>query len=103
MAMQLLVRAAGSASTGIRDVRSVGSKTMPIRVQVTNNSQTVTIQQSPTSTGFDSTGTTSVLLPLGTIDPGGGTIVIDEPVDYILITTAASEVGPVDAYVSTSR
>lgn len=102
MAMQILVQVGANATSGVRDVRSVGSKTMPIRVQVTNNSQTVTILQSPTSTGQDASGNT-VTLPLATVAAGGSSVVIDEPVDYIVVTTAATETGPVDAYVSTSR
>ena len=40
---------------------------------------------------------------LGTIDPPSGQVKVDEPIDYVRVTTGAAETGVVSAFVTTSR
>lgn len=78
------------------DIRSVGTRMVPFRVSCSNNNHVLTIYGSPTNAALN-------YYTLGTIAAGGGSLVIDEPVDYIKVTTDAAESGGPNVFVMTSR
>jgi len=87
----------GAAFTSyFQRVNSVGSKITPLRVDCTGNTATLQVWGAPTpSTAFG--------FQLGTIAASGGSLVIDEPVEYIYLITDNAEAGNVQAFLNTSR
>lgn len=95
MAFQLLSGAGAGVTSKEVDVRSVGTRMVPFRVYVYNNADTVTVYGSPTNAAAN-------YITLGTVAAGGGSLVIDEPIDYLKVTTGAAETGA-NVFFSTSR
>jgi hypothetical protein len=96
MAMKIATSITAGGASPWLDVRSVGSKIMPMRVTVCDNLQTVTVEKAPESDGSCSSA-------LGTVNAGGGSVVVDEPIDYLRISTDPLEAGLVNAFLETSR
>ena len=95
MAFQILNGAGANVTSKEIDVRSVGTRMVPFRVYVYNNADTVTIFGSPTNAAAN-------YISLGTVAAGSGSLVIDEPVDYIKVQTGNAETGA-NVFLSTSR
>lgn len=96
MALQLLNGAGAGVTSKELDVRSVGTRMVPLRVYVTGNDHDVVVYGSPTNSALN-------YITLGTVTMGGGSVTIEEPVDYIKITTDVAEGGAVNAFMATSR
>ena len=96
MALQLFNGAGASATSKELDVRSVGTRMVPFRIAVTGNNSAVQVWGSPTNSAVN-------YYELGTVAGGGGSLTVDEPVDYIKLITDPAENGSVNAFISTSR
>ena len=97
MALQLLTKVGAGVHSKVLDIRSVGSRMVPFIVFAQGNDHDVVVEKTPVADG--STG----FLVLGTIGPGGGQVKVDEPIDYVRVSTDAAEGGQVSAFVTTSR
>lgn len=100
MALQLLNGVGAGVVSKVLDIRSVGTRMVPFIVYgggTPANPQTgsTTVEKAPTPTG--------PWVNLGTINAPSGQVLVDEPVDYIRVTTDAAETGVVSVYVTTSR
>jgi len=96
MALELLIGATAGAVSKELDVRSVGTRMVPFRIYVIGNNSTVTILGSPTNQGTN-------YITLGTVAAGGGSLLIEEPIDYLQVTLDNAENGSVNVFISTSR
>lgn len=99
MALQLL-NGVGAGVSRVLDIRSVGTRMVPFIIYgggTTANPQTgvTTVEKGPTPQG--------PWVNLGSINPPGGQVLADEPIDYVRVTTDAAETGVVSVYVTTSR
>jgi len=99
MALQLL-NGVGAGVSRVLDIRSVGTRMVPFTIYgagTVANPQTapIVVEKGPTPLG--------PWVNLGTINPPEGQVRVDEPIDYVRITTDPGETGVVSAYVSTSR
>lgn len=95
MALQLLT-AAGAGASREMDVRSVGTRMVPMRVYATGNDHAVAVSGSGSNAALN-------YVALGTIAASGGSLTIDEPIDYIKVATDAAEGGSVNVFLTTSR
>lgn len=95
MALQLLNGVGAGVTSKALDIRSVGTRMVPFVVYGTGNSAPMSVLKAPTPLG--------PWLNLGTIAPGGGQVLVDEPIDYVQVITDAAEAGPASAFVTTSR
>ncbi len=100
MALQLLNGVGAGVQSKVLDVRSVGTRMVPFIIYgggTAANPQTapMVVEKAPTPLG--------PFINLGTINPPGGQVLADEPIDYVRVTTDAAETGVVSAYVTTSR
>lgn len=95
MALQLLTGVGASVSREL-DVRSVGTRMVPFTIYVTGNNSPVQVYGSPTNAAVN-------YVLLGTIAAGGDYLAVDQPIDYIKVSTDPGETGAVNAFITTSR
>ena len=95
MALALLNGVGAGVTSRTLDVRSVGARMVPFIIYGTGNNSPMIVNKAPTPTG--------PYVNLGTIPPGGGQVLADEPIDYVQVITDAAETGVVSAFVTTSR
>lgn len=100
MALQLLNGVGAGVVSKVLDIRSVGTRMVPFIIYgggTVANPQTdsMTVEKAPTPNG--------PWINLGTINPPGSQVLVDEPIDYVRVTTGAAETGVVSAFVTTSR
>lgn len=101
MSLQLLTNVAAGTVSKVLDVRSVGTRMVPFIIYgggTTADPQTaaIVVEKAPTPNG--------PFVNLGTINPPGGQVLADEPIDYVRVTVDAAEVSThISAFVATSR
>lgn len=96
MSMRILSNAQANAVSPYIDTRSVGSKTVPIRVTAFGNTDDVTVYDIP-DLGFPLNK-----IRLAVIPSGSGTAVLDEPTNAIQVVCGAGEAGG-NVYLDFSR
>lgn len=101
MALQLLNNVPAGTVSRVLDIRSVGTRMVPFIIYgggTVADPQTapMVVEKAPTPSG--------PFINLGTINPPGGQVLADEPIDYVRVTVDAAEVSThISAFVTTSR